>query len=195
MCEPTGDKQGQLLNNKLGDVVVTLNPSQTGGETLKIVFEAKDKEMYMHALLDELEEAKDNRNAGVAIGVVSGKDTLKDVKESIGVLRDYPNKRTICILDKENPDPIALEVAYKLARTKLILGLQAKEMKSGSIDIPAVNNLIDEITTHLSEFASIKSNLTKATGAIGTAQTQIDEMKEDLTIKLEDLSEKVKPKK
>lgn len=193
--EPTGDKPGQLLNNKLGDVVVTLDSSQTGGATLKIVFEAKDREMYMHALLDELEEAKENRNAEVAVGVVSGKNTLKDVKESIGVFRDYSNKRTICVLDKENPDPMALEVAYKLARAKLVLGLQAKEMKAGSIDIAAVNTLIDEITTHLSEFSSIKSNLTKATGSINNVQTQIDDMKTGLSRKLEDLSERINPKR
>lgn len=192
-CLPTGKETGQVLNSKLGDVVITLNSSQTGGATLKIVFEAKDKEMYLSTLLDELEDAKKNRGAGVAIGVVSGKNTLKDVKEAIGVFRDYPNKRTICVLDKEIIDPIALEVAYKLARTKLLLGLQAKEMKSESINIMAINILINEIKNNLSEFTTVKGNLTKATGAIANAQTQIDAMKANLINKLEDLSEKATP--
>jgi len=194
-CEPTGKTAGQILNSKLGDVVVTLNFSQTGGASLKVVFEAKDKGMYLSTLLDELEAAKENRSAGAAVGVVSGKETLNDVRESIGVFRDYSKNRTICILDKENPDATALEVAYKLARTKLILGLQSKEMKTGAIDLVAVNTLIDEITTHLSEFGTIKSNLTKATTAIDTVQTQINEMKSFLSSKLEDLAERVKPKK
>ncbi|MDP3990950.1 MAG: hypothetical protein Q8P63_01500 [Candidatus Nealsonbacteria bacterium] len=193
-CLPTGKEIGQVLNSKLGDTVVTLNSSETGGATLKIVFEAKDKEMYLSTLLDELEGAQKNRGAGAAIGVVSGKDTLKDVREAIGVFRDYPNKRAICVLDKEIIDPIALEVAYKLARTKLLLGLQTKEMKSESIDIATINILIDEIKNNLSEFTTIKSTLTKATGTISNAQTQIDAMKADLVSKLDDLSEKATPK-
>jgi len=35
--------------------------------------------------------------------------------------------------------------------------------------------------------------LTKASGAIGNAQTQIDNMKSELTSMLEELSEKTKP--
>lgn len=192
-CLPTGKETGQVLNSKQGDDVVTLNPSQTGGATLKIVFEAKDKEMYLSSLLDELEGAKKNRGADIAVAVVSGKDTLKDVKEVIGMFRDYSNRRMICILDKENPDPIALEVAYKLARAKLLLSLQAKAMKSEFIDVAAINVLIDEIVKKLSEFSAIKSTLTKASSAIGNAQTEIDDMKADLISKLEDLSEKAKP--
>jgi len=192
-CIPTGNEIGQILNSKLGDIVVTLNSSQTGGATLKIVFEAKDKEMYLSTLLDELENAKKNRNSGAAIGVMSGKSTLRDVREAIGALRDYSNNRTICILNKDTVDSMALEVAYKLARTKLILGLQAKEMRSESIDIAAINILINEIKNNLSEFTTIKGTLTKATGAISNAQTQIDTMKADLVSKLDDLSEKLIP--
>lgn len=192
-CLPTDNETGQILNSKLGDIVVVLNSTQTGGATLKVVFEAKDKEMYLSALLDELEEAKKNRGAGAAVGVVSGKNTLKNVGETIGIFRDYTNNRSISVLDKEIVDPISLEVAYKLARAKLLLGLKAKEMKSESIDVAAINTLIEEIKNNLSEFTTIKGTLTKATGAINNAQTQIDVMKADLISKLADLSEKAMP--
>lgn len=192
-CLPTDNETGQILNSKLGDIVVVLNSTQTGGATLKVVFEAKDKEMYLSSLLEELEEAKKNRGAGAAVGVVSGKNTLKNVGETIGIFRDYTNNRSISVLDKEIVDPISLEVAYKLARAKLLLGLKAKEMKSESIDVAAINTLIEEIKNNLSEFTTIKGTLTKATGAINNAQTQIDVMKADLISKLEDLSEKAMP--
>lgn len=96
-------------------------------------------------------------------------------------------------MDKETPDTTALEVAYKLARTKLLLGLQAKAMKSEFIDVAAIGVLIDEIVKKLSEFSAIKTTLTKASSAIGNAQTQIDDMKADLASKLEELTEKAKP--
>mgnify|MGYP001455769468 CR=1 FL=1 len=66
-------------------------------------------------------------------------------------------------------------------------------MKTESIDIAAINTLIDEIMKKLSDFTTIKSILTKATGAIGNAQTQIDTTKSDLLDMLQELSEKAKP--
>jgi hypothetical protein len=194
-CLPVGKEVGLIQDSLRGDIAITLNSASTGGATLKIIFEAKDKSMYINDLLDELEEAKRNRGAGVAVAVVSGKDTLKDVKESIGAFRDYQNNRSICVLDKEVVDPTALEVAYKLGRTKLLLGLQVKEMKSEAIDIVAINILIEDILKKLKEFALIKSTLTKATGTIDEAQDQIETMKNELTVKLEELSEKAKPPK
>jgi len=192
-CLPTGKEIGQILDSKLGDTVVIINSSQTGGATLKIVFEAKDKGMYLSTLLDELESSKKNRNAQYAVGILSGKNTLKDVNERIGTFRDYSNNKTICIFDKENYDSIALEVAYKLARTKLILGLRVHEMKTESIDIVVINTLTNEIIKKLGEFTTIKAMLTKATGAIGSAQTQIDNTKADLLGMLQELLEKAKP--
>lgn len=192
-CLPTGTETGIVLDSKQGDFVVTLNPSNTGGATLRIVFEAKDKGMYLTSLLDELEGAKKNRAAGVAVAVISGKDMLKDVREMIGVFRDYPNQRTICVLDKEIIDATALEVAYKLARAKLLLNLQVKEMKSDAVDLVAITTLIDEITKKLCEFASIQTTLTKANNAIDGAKTQLDGMKSELQDKLKELSEKAQP--
>ncbi|MFA6458255.1 MAG: hypothetical protein WCV72_02590 [Patescibacteria group bacterium] len=192
-CLPTAKEVGLTLDSKQGDAVVTLNPANTGGATLRIVFEAKDKGMYLNALLDELEGAKKNRGATVAVAVVSGKDTLKDVREAIGVFRDYPGQRTICVLDKEYPDATALEVAYKLARAKLLLSLQTKEMKSEAVDLVAINTLIEEITKKLSEFAGIQSTLTKASTAIDGAKTQIEGMKNELQVKLQELAEKAQP--
>lgn len=192
-CLPTGKETGLILDSKQGDFVVALNPANTGGATLKIVFESKDKSMYLKELLDELEGAKKNRGAGVAVAVISGKDTFKDVHEMIGVFRDYPNQRTICVLDKEVLDSTALEVAYKLARAKLLLNLQAKEMKSEAIDLVAISTLIDEITRKLGDFASIRSTLTKANSAIEGAKTQLDGMKNELQEKLQELAEKARP--
>jgi len=192
-CKPTGNETGLLFNSKLGDVVVTINPSQTNSAVLKIVFEAKDKEMSLSGLITELDGAKKNRGSEYAIGVISGNNTLKDAKGLIGSFRDYPKNKTLCILDKETIDPIALEVAYKLARTKLLLGLQAHEQKSESVDIDSINTLIDEIIKKLSDFSTIKGVLTKASGAISNAQTQIENLKLELESMLHELSEKTKP--
>lgn len=149
--------------------------------------------MRLSELLEDLDGAKKNRGADVAVAVMGSRDDLKDVKETIGVFRDYANRGMICVLDKETLDPIALEVAYKLARAKLLLSLQAKTMKSEFIDMAEIDALIVNIKGKLSEFSAIKGTLTKASGAITNAQSQIDEMRADLITKLDDLSEKAKP--
>lgn len=191
-CIPTGNQSGQVLNDKRGDFVIKMNVSQTGGAELKIVIEAKDKEMYLNGLLEELDGAMKNRNAGISIAVMNSKDIIKDVNSNIGIFRDYANK-IICVLNKDEIDTSAVEVAYKLARAKLLLNLKVKEMKSDSVDVVAANNLIDEINKKLATFTYIKSTLTKANNAIGEANNQIDNLKSELNEKLDDLAVTLKP--
>ncbi len=191
-CFLVGNEQGMIFNSKTGDIVVNLNPSQTGGANLKIVFECKDKEMSLQKFLEELDEAKKNRGALLAVGIISRKDLLKGVNGAIGVFREYPNDKSICLFDKEILDPTALEIAYKLARTRLLLGLKVKEMKSDSVDVEGIKILIEEISRKLNEFSSIKSTLTKATTAIDEAKTNLDKIKDELQEKLDELLQKVK---
>lgn len=190
-CIPTGDAQGLNLNDKRGDFVVKINKTQTGGADLRIVFETKDKEMYLNSLIEEMSSAMKNRAAGIAVGVISNTNILKDVKSAIGNMRDYIDK-IVCVFDKDTLDGTALEVSYKLARSKLLLGLKAKEMKSDSVDIAKANILIDEIGKKLGSFTIIKSNLTKASNAINESQTQIDGLKIELLEKVDELHAVVK---
>jgi uncharacterized coiled-coil DUF342 family protein len=98
------------------------------------------------------------------------------------------------VLDKENPESTALEVAYKLARARMLMGLKTKETKKETVDLVTINTLITEIKNKVNRFASIKTGLTKATSAINGAQGEIDTMKEELIEKLEELGEKTTPK-
>ncbi|MCS7093438.1 MAG: hypothetical protein NZL96_03400 [Patescibacteria group bacterium] len=191
-CLPTGRTSGLMLDSKVGDIVVTLNSASTGGAILSMVFEAKDKQMNLSALLEELERAKENRNAQASVAVLSGKNVIKDVNQTIGVFRDYSNNRTICVLDKIDPDPVFLEVAYKLVRAKLLLALRVREMRSGTIDLALINNLIEEIIKKLDNLSLVKGTLTKASGFINKAQEDLDKIKEEIRKTLTELSEKTK---
>ena len=72
------------------------------------------------------------------------------------------------------------------------MGLKATEMKSDAIDIVKANILIDEISKKLSSFSLIKGNLTKVSSTISETQTQIDNMKSELSERIEDLLSIVK---
>lgn len=192
-CIPTFNDEGLIRNCKTGDVVVTLNPRDTGGADLKIVFEAKDRMVSLRGIHEELDEAMKNRKAGVSVAVLSSQYIIKDVNANIGLLRDYNPNKTLCILDKEEIDRCALEISYKLARAKLLLGLKAKEMKGDAIDLVAINQITDEVLKKIADLSTIKGVLTKANGAIGEAQSQIDNLRAELTDKLEELSIRLKP--
>jgi hypothetical protein len=192
-CMPTTEEQGQILNCKTGDTVIKLNPRETGGANVKIVFEAKDKVMSLKDILSELDTAMKNRDSRLSIAVLSGKDVIKDVSANIGSFRDYPPNKILCLFDKEEYDRCALEVAYKLARSKLIFGINSKEMKSDSIDLAEVNRVTDEIIRKLNDFTVIQSSLTKANGAISDAKTKTENMRLDLSERLNALSDLVTP--
>jgi len=191
-CLLVGNDPGLIFNSKTGDIVVSLNPSQAGGANLKVVFECKDKEMSLPKFLEELDEAKKNRAAAIAVGVISRKEILKGVDGALGVFRDYPNDKSICVFDKEMIETTALEVAYKLARAKLLLGLKVKKMKTDEIDLDGIKILIEEISRKLNDFSLIKSTLTKANTAIDQAKIDIDEMKDELQEKLDGLLQKIR---
>lgn len=193
ICLPTGGEVGQLPNCKTGDFVVTLNSRDTGGASAKIVFEAKDKIISQKEILIELNEAMNNRDAKIAIGVLSGKEIIKDVNANIGNFRDYPPNKLICVYDKEEFDRSALEVAYKLARSKLLFTIHSKEMKSDAVNIAEANRLIDEITKKLNDFSLIKSSLTKANGSISEAQLRVDNLKAELNQLSDVLTEVLTP--
>ena len=49
--------------------MLTIDPARTGGTDVRIVIEAKDRQMSGRAIREELREAKENRAAAVAVAV------------------------------------------------------------------------------------------------------------------------------
>jgi hypothetical protein len=84
-CQGTGDiaahvgpNVGSVRNSKKGDIVVKLGPEHVAADA-RIVIEAKEDDSYsVSRLLQELDEARKNREATIGIGVVSARTPLKD---------------------------------------------------------------------------------------------------------------------
>jgi hypothetical protein len=85
-CEGTGDiaahvgqSVGSVKNSKKGDIVVRLGPEHVAAGA-RIVIEAKEEDAYsVSRMLQELDEARKNREATVGLGVVSARTPLKDL--------------------------------------------------------------------------------------------------------------------
>lgn len=133
-----------------------------------IVVEAKNASITLKgkkSFLKELDRAKENRGSHYAIGAVHE----SRVPAAIGSFRRYDGEKIICSIP-EDDDPLALEIAYKVARAELVLSIMREEVR---FDPSKFKDKVVEIQGQLDTIRAIKSTLTGATG-------KIDDAKEDL---------------
>jgi hypothetical protein len=110
--EATGDTTGAIKQCKKGDHVIELAPDSAAAHA-RIVWEAKEKQGYsLRAALEEIEEARRNRQAQVGVFVFS----RKAVPEGLEVLHRYGSD-VVVVWDADDPaDDVAMRAAYSLAR-------------------------------------------------------------------------------
>jgi hypothetical protein len=183
--EFVGEETGP--HGKVGDVVVTINKAHTRGLERRIVLEAKKRNISLSgkgSFLLELDKAKENRLSHYAIGAVHESNTPKPV----GALRRYDGAKMICGVT-EDEYPLSLEIAYKMARSELILETAQEELE---IDTEKVLGKIQEIETHLQKTRSIKTSLSGAVKDIDNAKDCLKEMEASIKETLKELDELVR---
>ncbi|MBI3456994.1 MAG: hypothetical protein HY002_14550 [Candidatus Rokubacteria bacterium] len=176
--EPTGDQPG-LGGSKVGDVVATLNARDTRGVPLRMVFEAKDKAIGLTPIRRELEEARTNRNAAVAVAVYSQTEYMPP---GTAPFRDLSEEELLCLYDKNLGDPMTLQLAYRVARLWALAGLRRQEVE---LDATGVREDLDAARVQLKAIASMKSQLTKVRSAVSEGADQLerelDRLREELS--------------
>jgi len=164
-----GNEKGPLGN--VGDVLIHVNPRDTRNVERSIVVEAKNASITMKgkkSFLKELDSAKENRSAHYAIGAVHE----SKVPAACGCFRRYEGEKIICSIPVDE-DPLALEIAYKVARTELVLSILREEV---TLDLSQLKAKIMEIQGQLDTMRSVKSALTGASGKIDDAKEILKEM-------------------
>lgn len=177
-AEATGDVRG-VGARKVGDVVVTLNPRDTGGTVVHIVLEAKDRAVGAKPISRELEEARANRGAATALAVYSREEHMP---RGAAPFREDGAVQYLCLFEKESPqDRMALNLAYRVAR---FCALQSLREKPAGVDAAAIRQDIQDARKLLSAFAALKSHLTQLGSSVKEAVTELTEQLEDLRRKL-----------
>lgn len=167
--EFVGDDDGPL--GKVGDVLVRINPRDTGNVERNIVVEAKNASITLKgkkSFLKELDKAKENRGSHYAIGAVHE----SRVPEAIGSFRRYDGEKIVCSVPVDD-DPLALEIAYKVARAELVLSIMREEVR---LDPSKLKDKVMEIQGQLDVMRAVKSALTGATGKIEDAKGDLKKM-------------------
>lgn len=166
-AERTGNRPGQLILNKKpslrGDVTVRVS----GGQT--IVVEAMDRAasvLTFRLVSEELVEAMENRAARAAIAVISGAENPIMCGQRLQFLGD---DKWAVVLQKDEPDALALQVAYKLARAR-VLSTPNREQE---IDVEVLRGAVEDINQKLTGLGEVKSQLSNISRCGDKAQAAV----------------------
>jgi hypothetical protein len=116
LFEATGGITGAIRQCKKGDFVTELG-AESAAAHARIVWEAKEKQAYtLRAALEEIEEARRNRQAQVGVFVFS----RKAAPEGIDSLQRH-GRDIVAVWDADDPDSdVIVRAAYSLARALVV---------------------------------------------------------------------------
>lgn len=180
-AEPVGDlTEG---GGKRGDVVVSVDAA-TGPARGRIVIEAKDRRISRKKSLEELAEGLDQRSAQFGVWVVPSEEELPS---GVRDLREVDGDKLYVIFDPEDGARVGLEVAYKLARARVLLTRDEVE----GLDPALVADRVELARRAMEDVRRIKQQLTGATTAIGSAREVLDEMAAGVRARLDEIDDAV----
>jgi hypothetical protein len=151
-----------------GDVVVAIDAC-AGPARGRIVFEAKNSQLSRNRALAELDEALETRGADFAIFVVPSEDKLPARTRP---LREFNGDKMFVVYDDEDDTRLALEVAYALARARVLMNRGEEE----AVDAVAVRAETERALGAMEDVRRIKVQLTNASGGIEEARKIVDSM-------------------
>jgi len=180
-AEPVGDlAEG---GGKRGDVVISVDAA-TGPARGRIVIEAKDRRISRKKSLEELAEGLDQRSAQFGVWVVPSEEELP---AGVRDLREVDGDKLYVVFDPEDGARVGLEVAYKLARARVLLTRDEVE----GLDPALVAERVELARRAMEDVRRIKQQLTGATTAIGSAREVLDEMAAGVRARLGEIDDAV----
>lgn len=172
----TGAQTGALGAAKVGDHVIELATGD--GSTVRVVFESKKrKRMTMQSIRDELDTAAKNRDASVAVMVLSGDDSAPNRMpfQRVGV------GRYTVVYSEETGDTLALRVAYQQARADALAMYRADRSGQGQpVDLEALLALIGEARNLLDETTRLGAGIRKARSSLDATLKLGEKMRGDI---------------
>src|SRR4051812_41599172 len=163
-CEAVGDFKG--TTRRTGDVVVAIEGCR-GPARGRIVFEAKTAKLGRRAAMEELDRARTEREADYAVLVVPNEDK---VPARTPTLRELNGDKLVVCFDPEEGTALPLEVAYALARARVLMARGDAE----GVDASAVREAVERATGAMGDVQRVKQQLTGATTSIENARKLVD---------------------
>jgi uncharacterized small protein (DUF1192 family) len=165
-CEAVGDLRGE--GGRKGDVIVALDAC-AGPARGRVVFEAKNKKLSKNEAVAELDAALTGRGADYAVLVVPAEDKLPARTHP---LRELNGDKLFVVYDPEEGSRLALEVAYALARARVLMA----RGEAAGLDPDALRAELERARQAMEDVRRIKSQLTNASTGIEEARRILDAM-------------------
>jgi hypothetical protein len=162
---------------KKGDTLVELGAAD-GPAAGRIVFEAKDKKLSKNDAWKELNEGMGARAASFGVLVVAGEEKIPSGRET---LTEYEGNKLIVAVDRDEPECLALEVAYRLAAARVAMARD----HDLTVDAAAVRDAAEEAVSCLKQAQAIRASLTGIKTSSDKARATLDEMVEAVKARLE----------
>jgi hypothetical protein len=172
----TGAEQAEGGGRK-GDTLVELDAAE-GPSAGRILFEAKDKKLSKNEAWAELNQGMAARAAGYAVLVVAGEERVPSGRQQ---LHEYEGNKLVVAVDRDEPEGLALETAYRLAAARLKLARDGDLQ----VDAAAVRDAAAEAVSTLKQSQAIRSSLTGIKTSSDKARANLDAMVEAVRAKLE----------
>ena len=160
-----------------GDTLIELCAA-SGPAAGRIVFEAKDKKLSKNDAWKQLNEAMAARAASLGVLVVAGSERVPSGREP---LVEYEGNKLIVAVDRDEPDGLALEVAYRLAAARVAMARD----RDLTVDAAAVRDAAEEAVSCLKQAQAIRATLTGIKTSSDKARATLDEMVEAIRARLE----------
>jgi hypothetical protein len=160
------------LRRKTGDYVATLGET-SGAPGLRLTVEVKNQRMKLKDAIDELQEAKKNRDAAVGLFVFAKGCESSEIGDFRRVGEDF-----YCTVDKEDlaagKSPVFFDAAYQIARALAIAC--SRKTEEGAIDLQRIRDNVDSLV----ESSRRLSDVIKKARTIQTSGEAIGEIVESV---------------
>ena len=180
-AEAVGDLKG--ATRKTGDVVVGIDGCR-GPARGRVVFEAKDSKLSRPEAVRQLDRAMAERGADYAVLVVPGEEELP---AKTTALREINGDKLVVAYDPEEGSRLALEVAYALARARVVMARGGGD----GLDAGALAEAVERTLSAMGDVRAVKQQLTGATTSIDRAREVLEAMAARVRAHLEDLAEQL----
>ncbi len=170
--ERTGVTAGDVMRSKKGDFLLTIDPQTCGGADLRVVVEAKDRGLSWRQIREELEAAKQNRTAAVAVAVFTPAHAPSGVAPF-----DVRFGHVLCVVDPDAPDGATLCAAIRVARLYALATLAERET---NVDAARVMAAIGAVKSELDAIKAMKTQLTSVGRVAAEVSSSLDRMREQV---------------
>jgi hypothetical protein len=182
---PGKRKASGLSGNNEGDVVVTINPESTRGESQSFVIECKLRKdgISDKYAMDQLQLGMDNR--GCSVGFIVTDPSNSRTLDDFNFFYEKPNGRAILVVDPIDPDANAIRFAYIWARWMCI------REGNNELNTQSVEDAVNEIRQSIESFKTLTTKNTKAINLLSENDVLMESMKKAIARELDGLTKMI----